>query len=70
MKAVKVQFRPLGKKYYFSPQGFDISINTKVVVNTIRGIELGYCVSDIFELDQKELNSELKPIEMIGIARL
>ena len=39
---------------------------TKVIVNTIRGIELGSCVGEIFDLDEKNLTSELKDIVRIA----
>ena len=66
MRAIKVQFKPLGKRYYFGVGNYDVSDNTKVVVSTIRGLELGYCVGEIFDLDEKELTSELKNIVRIA----
>lgn len=66
MKAIKVQFKPVGKRYYFGIGSFDVKENDKVIVNTIRGIELGYCVGDVFELNEKSLTSELKNIVRIA----
>ena len=66
MKAIKVQFKPLGKRYYFGVGNYAVSDNTKVVVSTIRGLELGYCVGEIFDLDEKDLTSELKNIVRIA----
>lgn len=66
MKAVKVQFKPLGKRYYFGVGNLKVQDKTSVVVNTIRGIELGYCVGEAFELDTEELTSELKNIVRIA----
>lgn len=62
MQVVRVQFKPVGKKYYFSPNNIDLADNDKVVVETIRGIELGTVIGSIIEIDEKELVSELKPI--------
>ena len=62
MQVVRVQFKPVGKKYYFSPNNIDLNDNDKVVVETIRGIELGTVIGSIIEIDEKELVSELKPI--------
>lgn len=66
MKAIKVQFKPLGKRYYFGTSNLTPNIGEEVIVNTIRGIELGFCCSEVFELDIKELNSELKDIVRIA----
>jgi len=66
MRAIKVQFKPLGKRYYFGVGNYDVSDGTKVVVSTIRGLELGYCVGEIFDLDEKDLTSELKNIVRIA----
>ncbi|MCR5349830.1 MAG: stage 0 sporulation protein [Acholeplasmatales bacterium] len=66
MEAIKVQFKPLGKRYYFGVGNFQLSDKTKVVVNTIRGYELGYCVGEVFDLNEVDLTSELKPIDRIA----
>lgn len=66
MKAIKVQFKHLGKRYYFGCEGFDLKNGMGVVVNTIRGIELGFCVGDTFDLNTAELNSELKDIVRVA----
>ncbi len=62
MQAVRVQFKPVGKRYFFGIHNFDVKSGDKVVVSTIRGIELGYVVGDVFELDSASLTSELKEI--------
>ncbi len=62
MKVIKIQFKAVGKKYYFSPNNIDLNNGDKVVVETIRGIELGTVVGDTMDIDEKELVSELKPI--------
>ena len=62
MKVIRIQFKPVGKKYYFSPNNIDLKDGDKVVVETIRGLELGTVIGDVLEIDGKELVSELKPI--------
>ena len=62
MKAIRVKFKPVGKRYFFGTAGFDLKDGDKVIVNTIRGIELGICSGEVFDLDAKELTSELKDI--------
>ncbi|MBQ3252926.1 MAG: hypothetical protein IJA65_00080 [Acholeplasmatales bacterium] len=66
MKAIKVQFKPLGKRYYFGTANLKISNGDAVVVNTIRGIELGHCVGEIFDLKEEDLTSELKDVVRIA----
>lgn len=66
MKVTKVQFKPLGKRYYFGIANLDVKDKTPVVVNTIRGIEMGYCVGDPFELKEDESIPELKDIVRIA----
>ena len=66
MKAIKVQFKPLGKRYFFGSAGLDLKDGLAVIVNTIRGIELGFCVGEIFDLQEEDLSSELKDIVRIA----
>ncbi|MCR5307843.1 MAG: stage 0 sporulation family protein [bacterium] len=62
MQVIRVQFKPVGKKYYFSPNNIALNPDDKVVVETIRGIELGTVVGSVIDIDETELVSELKPI--------
>ena len=66
MKVTKVQFKPLGKRYFFGVSHLDLKDKTPVVVNTIRGIEMGYCVGEPFELDPNEEIPELKDVVRIA----
>ncbi|MGD9761258.1 MAG: stage 0 sporulation family protein [Candidatus Izemoplasmatales bacterium] len=59
---VAIQFNYLGKKYYFSTNNLDLHKNDFVVVETIRGFELGEVVSGIMEISDEEIVSPLKPI--------
>ena len=62
MKAIKIKFKPLGKRYFFGCGNFNLKDNDAVIVNTIRGVELGFCVGEPFELDLADLSSELKDV--------
>ena len=61
-KIVNVRFRTAGKIYFFSPAEFELKRGDKVVVETARGIEYGNVVSDIVEVDEKELVSPLREV--------
>ena len=62
MNAVKIKFKTAGKIYYFNPQNLKLKDKDFVVVETVRGIELGRVVGEVFDIDVKELVAELKPV--------
>ena len=66
MKAIRVKFKPVGKRYFFGTAGYDLKDQDLVVVNTIRGLELGYCSGEVFELQEEDLTSELKDIVRVA----
>jgi cell fate regulator YaaT (PSP1 superfamily) len=61
-RVVAIQFNRLGKKYYFSTNNLELKRSDFVIVETIRGIELGEVVSNIMEISDEEVVSPLKPI--------
>ncbi len=62
MKACRIQFKKLGKRYFFGCERFNLSDGDMVVVSTIRGQEIGYVCGDMFELNTKTMNGELKDV--------
>lgn len=62
MKAIRVQFKKTGKRYFFSPGKYDVKAGDYVVVNTIHGIEIGQISGDVIDVELKDLESELKEI--------
>ena len=63
---VGVRFRNAGKVYFFEPGSFDVKRGSKVIVETARGIELGTCVNDPYEIPDEEVVAPLKPIMRIA----
>ena len=61
-KVVGVVFKDVGKIYWFSPDPYTPKKNDKVVVETVRGVELGFVETEIKEIDDNLLEHELKPI--------
>ncbi|HOZ38714.1 MAG TPA: regulatory iron-sulfur-containing complex subunit RicT [Anaerolineaceae bacterium] len=62
---IGVQFKPIGKTYSFSlPQGLEVERDTLVVVNTVRGKQIGRVTTS--KLVQPENPSEVQPIERIA----
>lgn len=63
---IGIRFKAVGKKYYFDPAGFDVTVNDKVIVETVRGIELGTVIEELKEIDDSEVISALKPVLRIA----
>lgn len=61
MKVSLIQFKKAGKRYHFKPDGLELNINDQVVVETIRGLEIGTVV-DFADVEEKDLFSDLKPV--------
>ncbi len=61
MNVALIQFKDVGKKYYFNPKDFDLHTGDSVVVETIKGLEVG-SVYQLKEVDEKTLEHALKDI--------
>lgn len=61
-KVIGIRFKPVGKKYYFDPAGYSLNIGDKIIVETIRGIELGEVIESVKDLSDDDLISSLKPV--------
>lgn len=61
-KVVSVNFAKLGKKYYFETGHHDLHFGDKVIVETIRGLELGFVAENPKIIEESDLISALKPI--------
>jgi len=62
---IGVQFKPIGKTYSFSlPEGLEVQRDTRVVVNTVRGKQIGRVTA--VNLPQPENPPEVQPIERIA----
>lgn len=62
MKVCRVQFKKVGKKYFFNPNNIEVSDGAFVVVETVRGLELGQVVCPPKEVDDSTLEHELKDV--------
>jgi len=65
MKVCRVQFKRVGKKYFFNPNGIPVTDGTFVVVETVRGVEIGKVVGDLTEAEL-DPSLEIKPIIRIA----
>ena len=62
MNIVGVRFRKGSKVYYFDPIGLEFAVNDRVVVETARGLELGYVVIAPKQVLAEEVKEPLKPV--------
>lgn len=65
-KVVGVTFKEVGKIYWFNPGPYKLEKDDKVVVETIRGLELGHVTLPIQEVEDGILEHELKPVVRIA----
>ena len=60
-----VRFNSAGKYYYFSTD-LDVKKGDKVVVETVRGLEMGEIITDLADLSEFKLDNELKRIKRVA----
>ena len=66
IKVIDVAFKEKGKPYMFSINDLELKKNITVIVKTERGLQFGKTVSDIYEVDEKKISSEIKPVMRIA----
>ncbi len=59
---VGIRFKRAGKVYYFDPADIDLELGDYVVVETTRGLELGWVVISPAQVLASELTEPLKPV--------
>ena len=62
VKVVGVRFRTAGKIYYFDPGDFELARGNHVIVETARGMEYGFVVGPVMEVDEKSIQPPLKAV--------
>ncbi len=66
VKYIGVRFKKVGKIYYFSPGDMQIPLGSKVIVETVRGVECGEVVLVDKEMEEKKLSAPLKSVIRIA----
>lgn len=61
-KVVGIGFKDGGKIYWFNPDPFKLKVGSMVVVETIRGLELGKVIKPIQEIEDEKIEKELKDV--------
>ena len=62
IEIVGVRFKPVGRIYFFSPGGLTFSANDKIIVETSRGLELGFIVIPNKNISESKVVQPLKSI--------
>lgn len=63
---VGVRFKKIGKTYYFSPAGKKMRLGQRVIVETVRGTEIGEISIENRQISEDKIIGELKPIIRIA----
>ena len=66
VKVIGVRFRNAGKVYYFAPGKLKICQGDHVVVETARGVEYGYVVLGVKEVEEDKIIQPLKPVMRVA----
>jgi len=61
-KVVGIRFREAGKSYHFDPLNFILHQGDSVIVETIKGIEIGTVSDEIIDMPEEMLHAPLKPV--------
>ncbi len=62
VEVVDIQFRPGQKIYYFDPAGLTCKAGDRVIMDTARGPEYGYCTGGNHKIPQKEVVAPLRQV--------
>ncbi len=65
-KVVGIRFREAGKSYHFDPLDYNLHQSDVVIVETVKGIEIGTVSDEIIEMPEEMLHAPLKPIMRIA----
>ncbi|MEE1138165.1 MAG: stage 0 sporulation family protein [Acutalibacteraceae bacterium] len=65
-EVVGVRFKEVGKVYYFDPDGHILKKGSRVIVETVRGVECGEVAMDNREIDDEQIVKPLKKLIRIA----
>lgn len=66
IKVIGVRFRTAGKIYFFDPGELEIKRGQNVIVETARGVEYGYVVMGVREVEEERVVQPLKAVLRIA----
>ena len=68
-KVVGIGFKEVGKIYLFETKITTLKVDDLVVVETVRGLEIGKVIKPIEEMDETKIGHELKEIIRLATKR-
>ena len=54
-KITGVRFRTAGKNYYYDPEDMDLKVGDHVIVETVRGVEMGQITIPVLEVSEEKI---------------
>ena len=66
-EVIGVRFKQVGKIYYFSPNGVQMPVGEKVIVETARGIECGEVALSNREIEDEGIVKPLKTVILVDV---
>ncbi len=63
---VSIKFRDNEKAYFFEPNGNEPKLGEKVVVETVKGLEMGECCCECHEVEDDQIVPPLRPVIRIA----
>ena len=63
---IGVRFKKPGKVYYFDPCGLDVKMDDPVVVETVRGVEMGECARAPYVVPDEDIVPPLRKVVRIA----
>lgn len=62
IEVIGIRFKKAGKIYYFNPNGITAEFGDKIIVETVRGMEIGIVEVPSKELKEENFAMKLKPV--------
>ena len=62
VEVIGVRFKQAGKIYYFDPDGLQLKMNDKVIVETVRGVEFGEVLVANKAVEDEKITQPLKKV--------
>ncbi len=66
INVVGVRFRSAGKIYFFDPGEFSLPVDTYVIVETVRGMEMGKVVLPLRKVTEDQVVLPLKKVQRVA----
>lgn len=59
---VSVRFTKRGKSYFFDPNGIEINVGDRLIVETAKGLDIGECSAGVHQVEDENVVKPLRPV--------